>query len=55
MMEVCAVEESLAMQFNAPYDNIDLYVSYVRKIEQEFQATVGDLLEQYGMSHLIVK
>lgn len=54
MMEVCAVEESLAMQFNAPYDNIDLYISYIRHIEQEFQSCVSDLLAEYGMSHLLV-
>ena len=43
------------MHFNVPYDNIDLYVSYARQVEFEFQACVDELLEQYGMSHLKVK
>ncbi len=55
MMESCAVDDSLVMHFNVPYDNIDLYVSYVRHVEHEFQATVDDLLEQFGMTYLRVK
>ena len=55
MMESCAVDDSLVMHFNFPYDNIDLYVSYARQVELEFGATVDDLLAQYGLAHLRVK
>ncbi|HTY90650.1 MAG TPA: hypothetical protein VMC84_05680 [Methanocella sp.] len=55
MMESCAVDDAFVMHFNVPYDNIDLYVSYARQVEFEFQACVDELLEQYGMSHLKVK
>lgn len=55
MMETCAVDDALVMHFNVPYDNIDLYVSYVRQVEQEFESTVNDLLQQFGMAHLKVR
>ena len=54
MMESCAVDDAFVMHFNVPYDNIELYVSYVRQVEQEFGATVDDLLHEYGMAHLKV-
>lgn len=55
MMESCAVDDAFVMHFNVPYDNIDLYVSYARQVELEFQSSVDDLLEQFGMSYLKVK
>ncbi len=52
MMEACAVEDSFVMQFNLPYDNIDLYKSYLRHVEREFTASVDDLLSQLGLAYL---
>lgn len=52
MMESCAVDDNFVMHFNLPYDNVDLYASYLRQVELEFQATVDDLLRDYGLSHL---
>ena len=55
MMESCAVDDAFVMHFNVPYDNIELYVSFVRQVEQEFSATVDGLLSEYGMSYLKVR
>ncbi len=52
MMEACAVEDSFVMQFNLPYDNIDLYKSFLRHVEREFTASVDDLLSQLGLAYL---
>jgi hypothetical protein len=54
MMEACAVEDSFVMQFNMPYDNIELYRSYLRHVERDFTASVDDLLRQLGLSYLKV-
>ena len=54
MMESCAVDDAFVMHFNVPYDNIELYVSYVRQVELDFSAMVDGLLSEYGMSYLKV-
>jgi hypothetical protein len=54
MMEVCAVENFTDMAQSVHDENIDLYISYIRHVEQEFIASVDELLAQLELSHLKV-
>jgi hypothetical protein len=54
MMEVCAVEDFTDIAQSVHEENIDLYISYMRQVEQEFIASVDELLAELGLSHLKV-
>jgi hypothetical protein len=54
MMEVCAVEDFADISLSLHDENLDLYVSYIRQVEQEFTASVDALLADIGLMHLRV-
>jgi hypothetical protein len=53
-MEVCAVEDFTDIAQSVHEENIDLYISYMRQVEQEFITSVDELLAELGLSHLKV-
>ncbi len=54
MMEVCAVDDFADTTLSLHDENLDLYISYIRQVEQEFTESVDALLADIGLMHLKV-